>query len=204
MRQSINLADALRKPTLRIMIIAASLALPAIPQSTQQHRFLARMPLDSEIIQLMPAKQKFTIMLTWDCREMEDWQLLRSPGKTVIKDTEGNEVHYYPRELRFRFTISGNTKFKLERKALEYETALGPQTFIDQLSFRLKRFEGLEVTDFDPVRAEIIGVPADIPYDERIYVIVFKVPKIPIEDRFALEVLDVEGNRVAKFPFFLM
>jgi hypothetical protein len=122
----------------------------------------------------------------------------------VVKDAQGNEVRYYPRELRFRFTISGETKYRLQRTPLEYETKLDREQFINQLTFRLKRFKDLEMTDFTPVRAEIIGVPAEIPYNERIYSIVFKVPNIPIEDRFALEVLDADGNRVAKFPFFLM
>ena len=203
MRQIINLADAIRRPALRLFLAGCCIGGAAIPQTTQ-HRFLSRMPLDSDVIQLMPAKQKFTMMLTWDCREMESWQLLKSPQKTVIKDAHGNEVRYYPRELRFRFTISGDTKFKLQRRPLEYDTGLDPADFINRLTFRLKRFKDLEMTDFDPVRAEIIGVPPDIPYRERIYTIVFKVPKIPIEDRFALEVMDAEGNRVAKFPFFLM
>jgi len=175
----------------------------AAPQTTQ-HRFLARMPLDSEIIQLMPAKEKLTMLLTWDCRELENWQLFKSANKALVKDAQGNEVRYYPRELRFRFTISGETKYRLQRTPLEYETKLDREQFIKQLTFRLKRFKDLEMTDFIPVRAEMIGVPAELPYYERIYSIVFKVPNIPIEDRFALEVLDAEGNRVAKFPFFLM
>jgi hypothetical protein len=199
----INLADAARRPALRIILGLGCLLGAAVPQVTQ-YRFLARMPLDSEIIQLVPAKQNLTMMLTWDCREMEDWQLLRGEKTSVVRDTHGKEVQYYPRELRFRFTISGRTKYKLQRKPLEYETNLEPEAFIKQLSFRLKRFQGLETTVYTATKAELIGVPAEIPFDERIYSIVFNVPKIPIDDRFALEVLDAEGNRVAKFPFFLM
>jgi len=200
MRRDTKLADALRRVTLRFIVAATCLAGTVVPQ-TMRHRFLARMPLDSELIQLMPAKQSYTMMLTWDCRELENWQMLRSADKTVIRDADGNEVKFYPRELRFRFTISGDTKFKLQRKPLAYDTDLDPAEFINQLSFRLKRFKGLEMTDFDPVRAEIIGVPPEIPYSERIYTIVFKIPQTPIEDRFALEVMDTEGNRVAKFPW---
>jgi hypothetical protein len=203
MRRMINLADAARRPALRIILGLGCLLGAAVPQVTQ-YRFLARMPLDSEIIQLVPAKQNLTMMLTWDCREMEDWQLLRGEKTSVVRDTQGKEVQYYPRELRFRFTISGRTKYKLQRKPLEYETNLEPEAFIKQLSFRLKRFQGLETTVYTATKAELIGVPAEIPFDERIYSIVFNVPKIPIDDRFALEVLDAEGNRVAKFPFFLM
>jgi hypothetical protein len=199
----VNLADAARRQTLRIIVGAGCLIITAVPQ-VMQHRFMARMPLDAEVIKLMPAKQNLTMMLTWDCHDMQDWQMFRGVKQTVIRDTQGNEVRFYPRELRFRFTITGRTKYKLQRTPLEYDTNLPPETFIKQLSFRLKRFEGLEMTDYEPVQAELIGMPADIPYDERIYSIVFKLPKIPIEDRFALEVLDAEGNRVAKFPFFLM
>src|SRR5687768_16632664 len=95
-----KLADALHRPTLRLILATGCLVVSAVPQ-TMQHRFLARMPLDSEVIQLMPAKEKLTMLLTWDCGELENWQLIKSPTKTVVKDAQGNEVRYYPRELRF-------------------------------------------------------------------------------------------------------
>jgi hypothetical protein len=90
------------------------------------------------------------------------------------------------------------------RSALPYDTVLSPDELSTGLRFKLKRFHEIESTDFDPVSQELIGVPEEIPYNERIYDIEFHIPKVPLEDRFALEVLDPSGNRVAKFPVFLL
>lgn len=183
-------------------LLAALLLTALAPAQTKQYRFQARYPIDSDYIQLVPAKQKMTMFLTWECPEMESWQLIREPSRSVVRNDAGEEMKFYPQELKFRFTISARTRFT-ERKPLDFETEVNAEEFKKQLTFRLKHFRGLETEAFVPVQAEIIGVPADIPYDERIYRMTFKIPKIPIEDRFALEVFDVAGNRVAKFPFFL-
>ena len=72
------------------------------------------------------------------------------------------------------------------------------------LRFQLKRFHEIQSQTFAPVSQEMIGVPATIPYDERIYRIEFRIPKVRLEDRFALEVVDANGSRVAKFPVYLL
>jgi hypothetical protein len=191
----------LHSPVTRTLL-AALLLTALAPSQTKQYRFQARYPIDSDYIQLVPAKQKMTMFLTWECPEMESWQLIREPSRSVVRNDAGEEMKFYPQELKFRFTISARTRFT-ERKPLDFETEVNAEEFKKQLTFRLKHFRGLATEAFVPVQAEIIGVPADIPYDERIYRMTFKIPKIPIEDRFAVEVFDVAGNRVAKFPFFL-
>jgi hypothetical protein len=50
----------------------------------------------------------------------------------------------------------------------------------------------------------MIGVPADVPYDERVYRINFALDKLPITDRCVLEVLSPTGERLTKFHFDLL
>ena len=50
----------------------------------------------------------------------------------------------------------------------------------------------------------MIGVPADVAYDERVYRISFSGQKIPVSDRCILEVLSPTGERLTRFHFDLL
>jgi len=194
------------RPIIQRSIIAMLCMFTLVTAQTRPtvRRYLATMPLDNELIELMPSKQKLTMMVTWDCPEIEGWELVTMPdGHKFVRDVEGREVEHYPRRVRFRFTIGSKTQLQ-GRSPLPYDTELKADQLASTLHFRLKQFHEIEARDFTPVLEEIIGVPADIPYDERIYRMEFEIPKIPITDRFALEVIDAKGNRVAKFPVFLL
>jgi hypothetical protein len=166
-------------------------------------RYVSTMPLDTELIELVPAKKKLGLMVTWDCQEIEGWELFSAGNKQEVRDAEGQRMDSYPQHLRFRFTIGSKTPVQ-GRSALPYETRIPPEKFIVGLKFRLLRFHEIETHPYEPAEQGIIGVPPQIPYDERIYSVEFRIPKIGLEDRLALEVLDADGNRVAKFPVFLM
>jgi hypothetical protein len=45
----------------------------------------------------------------------------------------------------------------------------------------------------------MIGVPKEMPYNERIYMVEFPMKDVPIEDRLMIEVLDPSDKRMAKF-----
>ena len=50
----------------------------------------------------------------------------------------------------------------------------------------------------------MIGMPADVPADERVYRIGVSVGDMPVVDRFVLEVLSPEGHVLTHFPFSLL
>jgi len=50
----------------------------------------------------------------------------------------------------------------------------------------------------------MIGIPADVPADERVYRIGVSVGDMPVIDRFVLEVLSPEGEVLTHFPFTLL
>src|SRR5262245_35879334 len=185
-----------------VIVLCTTLVVNAqIPNAVR--RYTATMPLDNELIELMPGGKKLSMMVTWDCAEIEGWELVTMEDKKMVRDAEGREVKFYPEHMRFRFTIGSKTIIE-GRSPLPYDTALRLDELSTCLSFKLKRFHETEATDFYPVSQELIGVPEEMPYNERIYSIDFVIPKVPLEDRFALEVLDPSGNRVAKFPVFLL
>jgi hypothetical protein len=50
----------------------------------------------------------------------------------------------------------------------------------------------------------MIGVPADVPYDERVYRITIKAGDLPISDRFIIEVDSPQGVVLTHFPFVVL
>jgi hypothetical protein len=55
-----------------------------------------------------------------------------------------------------------------------------------------------------PQSIEMIGVPADVPSDERIYRITINADKMPITDRLVVEILSPRGEPLTHFPFSLL
>jgi ubiquitin-protein ligase len=60
------------------------------------------------------------------------------------------------------------------------------------------------VKELEPLSVKIIGVPADTPYDERIYRVSFELPNIPVDDRIVLNVLSPNGECLSKFHLQLL
>ncbi len=55
-----------------------------------------------------------------------------------------------------------------------------------------------------PVLVRQIGMPADVPYDERVYRIAFDTGNIPVDARLVLEVFSPKGELLTKFHFELL
>jgi hypothetical protein len=163
----------------------------------------AAMPIGGDSLVLQPSKQRLNMLVTVESKDFENIKLSGDNRSRKVTDLDGNAVHFYPRELTFRFTIGSRTS-KEEAVPYAVETRASPDQFQSSLRFRLKVFRGVDAQRFEPVEAKIVGVPAEVPYDERIYRITFSLPEIPVSDRMMLEVLDESGARVAKFHLQLM
>jgi hypothetical protein len=50
----------------------------------------------------------------------------------------------------------------------------------------------------------MIGMPSDVPADERVYRVGINVGDMPVIDRFVIEVLSPEGEVLTHFPFTLL
>ena len=55
-----------------------------------------------------------------------------------------------------------------------------------------------------PVSVQLIGVPQDVPYDERVYRVTFDVGDLLVTDRCVLMVLSPDGERLTRFHFNLL
>ncbi len=138
------------------------------------------------------------MLMTVECPEMEKI-IVRGdgPSRTATFD-DGSPVRFYPENLSFRFTIGQRTASD-DSEPNDVDTNVSVDRFQSNLHFRLKVFHGTHARTYDPIETTMLGVPADIPSDERIYHFTFRVKKISVEDRMMLEVLDEKGNRVSKF-----
>jgi hypothetical protein len=194
--------------TILVSLAVAALIWSPVPAATSQAddngaQLHAAMPLGGDSLILQPSKQRLNMLVTVESKDFENIKLSGDNRTRKVTDLDGNPVTSYPRELTFRFTIGSRTT-KEEAVPYTVETQLSPDKFQSSLRFRLKVFRGVEARHFEPAEARIIGVPAEIPYDERIYLVTFSLPEIPVGDRIMLEVLDESGARIAKFHLQLM
>jgi hypothetical protein len=167
----------------------------ANPTST---KFSTVMSLGSDSILLQPAKERLNMLLSVECPGMEKIVLDGNGSSRIAVSDDGSPVRFYPQNISFRFTIGSRTSAD-EPQPNEVETKATADHFQSNLHFRLKVFHGMHSKSYDPVEVRMLGVPADIPYDERIYHFTFKVKDVPVDDRMMLEILDEQGNRVGKF-----
>lgn len=165
---------------------------------TTTTRYAAVMSLGSDSILLQPAKQRLNMLLTVECPGMEKIVVRGEGPARTASYSDGTPVRFYPQGISFRFTIGARTATD-EEAPNEFETNVTADHFQSTLHFRLKVFHGTHTQVYEPTDVSMLGIPADIPYNERIYHFSFKVKDIPVEDRMMLEILDEHGDRVGKF-----
>jgi hypothetical protein len=190
-----------RLTTLLALALIASLAW-AQQRAIQEARLRRVTPLGGDTIKLTPENRVLSFMVSAESDKLKDSRVLSIEGKKVVKAADGSEITNYPDDLVFRFTISGIVP-RVEKDPLNFATKVGSGEFMAGMKFRLHRFQGMDEQEYEPALAEQIGVPTNVPYNERIYKVKFKTADFPIDDRLMLEVIAPDGVRLAKFHFFL-
>jgi hypothetical protein len=71
------------------------------------------------------------------------------------------------------------------------------------LHVRVKVFQGLNAYEIEPANVELIGMPANIPYNERIYRATFHLNHVPSDARLMLEIFDSKQERISRFHLAL-
>lgn len=168
--------------------------LPAAEADSALHR---QIPLGIQGFTLAPEQRKLYVMATAESVAFEGWRKLEE-NSTAMVDAARRPVLTYPQRLDFRVTASALEEL-VGVDMDELSLARDLNWFLLQLRFRLKVFHGLETAQFDPVAVEMLGVPAELDADERIYRASFVLPEVPLEDRVVLEVLRPDGERLCKF-----
>jgi hypothetical protein len=161
------------------------------------------MPAGYEVVTLKPSNVNLSLMGLIECPEIEGAQHVAQGLKSQVIAADGAKIQQFPHRFSFRITASLR-KIVLDAPLNSINTAEQPADFLLKLKFRIKAYHGLDAREIAPESVEMIGVPADIPADERIYRVAVNIGNTPVTDRFVIEVLTPQGEVLTHFPFTLL
>jgi hypothetical protein len=184
-------------------LVCAHAADAASTLPTVAHLFHSVVPLGQDGLLLQPSNRSLFLVASAQSTGFDGWQQVESQshkGARLIYAGTGVRVRDFPEYVDFRVTASARRDGQSVGEPL-YPTPCNAELndYLLHLKFRLKVFHGIEAKVFHPKVVKLIGVPADMPYDERVYQLSFKLENVPVDDRVVLEVLSPEGNRISKF-----
>ncbi len=185
-----------------LLLIVAGLALAAaarnVPKSASGLR--SNIPVGYDVMLLKPSKATLSLIGLIECPELEGAQHVLEGSKSKLVSSDGSTVKEFPQRFSFRITASLKKVF-LDGPVASIELPDDPQELLLHLKFRVRAYHGLEVREVEPQSIEMIGMPSDVPYDERVYRININAGNLPITDRLVLEVFSPEGKLLTHFPF---
>ncbi len=187
-----------------ILALSLAAAVPLFGQASRVFATNGRIPLGIESFRLQPAGREFYLMASVENPTFQG--LYRYPdkhGRFHLYSANDQPMTYYPSKVQFRLTASAREKL-MDDKPFDTRSKLDIADLLRQLRFRVKIFHGLEYRYIAPNQVQDIGLPGDVPYDERIYRIGFDLGRVPIDDRVVMEVLTPNGERLCKFHLDLL
>lgn len=162
----------------------------------------AVIPLGVDSLRLENSQQYLNLAASVASSELEGVRRLGEKPAGPMITLAGSPILFYPQQVSFRISaLTGSSPYEDAPSSLS-EPA-DTNDFLLHLGFRLKVFSGTRYFYIAPQAVELIGMPAEVPYDERIYRADFRLPNVPVKDRILLEVLDPQGNRISRFHFEL-
>jgi hypothetical protein len=161
------------------------------------------MPAGYEVIQLQPSGAVLSILGLIECPEMEGARRMLQGLESHIVAASGATLRRFPRHFSYRITASLR-KTVIDPPTVKLNTDEDPAEMMLGLKFRLRAYDGLEAEEIPVESVTMIGVPADVAYDERVYRVSFDVGERAVTDRFVLEVYSPAGDRLARFHFELL
>jgi len=185
-----------------LLLIVTGFALAASPgnapkPATALH---SNIPVGYDVMFLKPSKATLSLIGLIECPELEGAQHLSEGLHAKLISIDGNTVKEFPQRFSFRITASLQKVF-LDIPVRSVDLSDDPQELLLHLKFRVRAYHGLEVREITPQSIEMIGMPADVPYDERIYRININAENLPIIDRLVVEIFSPEDELLTHFPF---
>lgn len=158
------------------------------------------LPLGAESFDLSgPSKGMLLTLMASAENPAFDGLIREKQGQRYVLHTSAGELfQYFPDNIDFRVTASLRTKL-FDPSPFPVSIRGDPNNYLLALQFRVIVFRGLHTTVLKPENVALIGVPADVASDERIFRISVALPHIPTDDRIVLEVLSPSGERICKF-----
>jgi hypothetical protein len=160
----------------------------------------SNVPAGYDVVVLKPSKAVLSLIGLIECPELEGAQRIADGTHKKLVSADGETIKEFPQRFSFRITASLRKVF-LDGPATSVDVGGDPQELLLKLKFRIRAFDGLEVREIVPQTIEMIGMPADVAYDERIYRININAGNLPITDRLVVEIFSPEGELLTHFPF---
>jgi hypothetical protein len=168
-------------------------------------------PLGSEVFSLSnnnsknsKDQQEFYVIASATNAEFDGEQLWVDGDRHILKRADGAPVESYPRQLSFRISVSERGGFLVVDSPMPIQShGNSLNDFISSLKFEMRIFHALKCRVLHPAKITHIGIPPDVPANERVYQVTFDLGDVPISDRIVMHVLTPDGGRMAKFNFDL-
>jgi hypothetical protein len=188
-----------------LLLIVAGLAVVAAARNSpkQMSGVRSNMPAGYAVMVLKPSKATLSLMGLIECPELEGAQHVAEGSHKRVVSADGATIRQFPQRFSFRITASLKKIF-IEGPDSSVDVPGDPQELLLNLKFRIRAYNGLESREIVPQSIEMIGVPADVPYDERVYRINVDTGNLPITDRVIIEILSPQGELLTHFPFSLL
>lgn len=181
-----------------LFMLAACSLVPAQTISDLGYKFHRWTPLGTETLLLKPSGQQLSMLLSLDSQFLDGTTKTMQGKEAVLQEADGARLETFPREISFRFSIGTRTQFDATDPQVA-DTKLDAAELRDHVNFRLMIFDGLKAMVLEPKEVKMLGVPLDVPYNERIYKVTFGLPDVSVQRRMKLLILDPQGNRLANF-----
>jgi hypothetical protein len=208
-----HLREAEKKPPMKtyitaasgLLLIVASLGLAAVTHAAQKPNFAfgSNTPAGYEVMQLKPSGDTLSLMGLIECPEIEGVRQISQGINAKLISANGEPIKAFPQHFSFRVTASLR-KVVLDGPVVSVNVPYDSHDLLLKLKFRVRAYHGLDVTEIAPESIEMIGVPADVPYDERVYRVNMNVSNLPASDRLVLEVLSPQDEVLTHFLFNLL
>ena len=166
-------------------------------------RFTELEHLDSDAVKLSKTGETVTFLATWIAPELKRMQRVASLNGAYIRTDDGQVITKYPEKMVLRISVGQRTKVA-GTTPIDFETQYGADELAKNLHFRLRVYKGLDYRVVEPASSKMIGVPAELPYDERIYLVEFPLKDVTIEERLMIEALDPQDTRVTRFTIAML
>jgi hypothetical protein len=166
-------------------------------------RFTDLEHLDNDCVKLTKTGETLNFLATWIAPELKNYERVYDGNRRFVRTMDGERVTQYPEKMTLRISVGNKTKVE-GTKPLDFNTEYSAHDLAKSLHFRLRVYNGLEYREIEPMSAKIIGVPADVAYDERIYLVEFLLDNVPVENRLMIEVLDPQNTRVTRFSISML
>ena len=151
-----------------------------------------------------PSDKKLYLLACIEDRRFDRLQVSRVPSSPFVIDAAGKVWRNYPNEITFRVTATGMNEQFVGMDSYDIKEKTDFNQLLLGLRFRLKAYRWLDMQIRQPEEVKMIGMPADVPYNERVFRVTFNTGDLPVDDRLVLEVLTPDGKLLSRFHLELL